>query len=165
MTKSKKEDSTNIIYYVFSALAYMLAMVSSTMALRWVSYPTQVVAKSAKPIPVMILGVLIGRKSYSLTRYACVITIVLGVIVFMYKDQKAQSAKTDQSILGDVLLLFSLAMDGLIGAIQDRMRSSSAPSGLQMMFAMNLWSTVLSFLPLLLSGEQDFLFGFLSSIH
>lgn len=153
MTKPKKEDSTNVVYYVVSALAYMLAMVSSTMALRWVSYPTQVVAKSAKPIPVMILGVLIGRKSYSLTRYACIITIVIGVIIFMYKDQKTRTTSGDQNILGDILLCFSLLMDGLIGAIQDRMRSSSAPSSLQMMFAMNVWSSALAIVPLILSGK------------
>lgn len=133
-------------------------MVSSTMALRWVSYPTQVVAKSAKPIPVMILGVLIGRKSYALTRYACVITIVIGVIMFMYTDQKAHTRaanNNDKTILGDILLCFSLAMDGLIGAIQERMRTSSAPSGLQMMFAMNLWSSLLAALPLFISGTYD----------
>uniref|UniRef100_A0A1B0C287 Sugar phosphate transporter domain-containing protein n=1 Tax=Glossina palpalis gambiensis TaxID=67801 RepID=A0A1B0C287_9MUSC len=31
-------------------------------------------------------------------------------------------------------------MDGLTGAVQERMRSSSAPSGLQMMLSMNFWS-------------------------
>lgn len=56
------EDTTSTLYYSLSALTYLLAMVCSNMALKFVSYPTQVIAKSGKPIPVMILGVLLGKK-------------------------------------------------------------------------------------------------------
>lgn len=56
------EDATSTLYYVLSALTYLLAMVCSNMALQFVSYPTQVIGKAGKPIPVMILGVLLGKK-------------------------------------------------------------------------------------------------------
>lgn len=56
------EDTTSTLYYSVSALTYLLAMVCSNMALKFVNYPTQVIAKSGKPIPVMILGVLLGKK-------------------------------------------------------------------------------------------------------
>lgn len=56
------EDGTSTMYYVLSALTYLLAMVCSNMALRFISYPTQVIGKAGKPIPVMILGVLLGRR-------------------------------------------------------------------------------------------------------
>ena len=56
------EDTTPQSYYVTSSLTYLLAMVCSTMALQFVSYPTQVIGKAGKPIPVMILGVLLGNK-------------------------------------------------------------------------------------------------------
>lgn len=92
-------------------------MVSSNMALRWVAYPTQVVAKSAKPIPVMILGVLIGRKSYSLQKYLFILLIVVGVVLFMYKEGQTTKA-SENSGLGEILLILSLSMDGLTGAIQ-----------------------------------------------
>ena len=58
-----KKDNTKSYYYAASSLTYLVAMVTSNKALMWVNYPTQVVSKSCKPIPVMILGVLIGRKS------------------------------------------------------------------------------------------------------
>lgn len=144
MIKSQKEDTTHTGYYVVCSLTYLLAMVSSNMALRWVSYPTQVVGKSAKPIPVMILGVLLGRKSYSWIRYACVTTIVVGVVMFMYKESKTPLGANDSRTgLGELLLVLSLSMDGLVGAVQERMRASSAPSGQQMMYAMNFWSTIM----------------------
>ena len=56
------EDTTKTLYYATCALTYLLAMVCSNMALQFVNYPTQVVGKAGKPIPVMILGVLLGGK-------------------------------------------------------------------------------------------------------
>jgi len=56
------EDTTRTVYYSLSALTYLLAMVCSNMALQFVNYPTQVIGKAGKPIPVMVLGVLLGKK-------------------------------------------------------------------------------------------------------
>lgn len=137
-------------------------MVSSNMALRWVPYPTQVVGKSAKPIPVMILGVLIGRKSYSIQRYLFVLLIVIGVVLFMLKDVKRDPTKevSEQSIgIGEVLLFLSLSMDGLTGAIQERMRAAHSPSAQHMMVAMNGWSTLILLVGVLVTGE---IFEFIS---
>merc|ERR1712179_337969 len=121
------EDTTRSSYYIFSSLTYLLAMVSSNKALLWVNYPTQVVGKSCKPIPVLILGVLIGRKSYPLLKYLFILMIVTGVALFMYKDQKGttEDNSANQAILGagEILLLASLTCDGLTGAIQERMKS------------------------------------------
>ena len=46
----------------------------------------QVLGKSAKPIPVLILGVLIGGKHYPRIKYLIVLLIVAGVALFFYKD-------------------------------------------------------------------------------
>jgi solute carrier family 35 (UDP-galactose transporter), member B1 len=81
----------------------------------------KVVGKAAKPIPVMILGVLIGRKSYPLKKYLFVLLIVVGVVMFMYKDQGKKAVSSDDSQglgIGELLLIMSLTMDGLTGAIQ-----------------------------------------------
>lgn len=61
-TFKEGEDTTRTVYYATSALTYLLGMVCSNMALQFVNYPTQVVGKAGKPIPVMILGVLLGKK-------------------------------------------------------------------------------------------------------
>lgn len=114
-------DSTTHFFYGCSALSYLTAMVSSNRALQHVSYPTQVIAKSCKPIPVMIVGVLYARKRYSLLKYFFVFLIVLGVGVFMYNPGKGvSSASTAQSaaFVGELLLLLSLTCDGFTGAFQ-----------------------------------------------
>lgn len=78
----------------------------------------QVVGKSAKPIPVMILGVLIGRKSYPMKKYFFVFLIVVGVVLFMFKDNASNNQIDSSFGIGEILLLLSLTMDGLTGAVQ-----------------------------------------------
>lgn len=111
------EDNTSTRYYISVAITYLLAMVCSNMALQWVPYPTQVVGKAAKPIPVMVLGVLLGMKTYPLKKYVFVLLIVIGVVLFMFNDK----GKAQQDLgfgLGEVLLVLSLTMDGLTGGVQ-----------------------------------------------
>ncbi|XP_014364766.2 solute carrier family 35 member B1 homolog [Papilio machaon] len=149
-----EKDTTRTAYYFSSALTYLLAMLCSVMALQWVNYPTQVVGKAAKPIPVMILGVLIGRKSYPLKKYLFVLLIVIGVALFMYKDQAKKSTDDSQGMgIGELLLLVSLTMDGLTGAVQERIKSESSPTAYSMMLNTNWWSTIISSVGVLLSGE------------
>ncbi|XP_026761813.1 solute carrier family 35 member B1 homolog [Galleria mellonella] len=147
-------DTTRKVYYFSSALTYLLAMVCSNMALQWLNYPTQVVGKAAKPIPVMILGVLLGRKSYPLKKYFFVLLIVTGVVLFMYKDQNNKATDTSQGFgLGELLIILSLVMDGLTGAVQERIKSESSPSAYSMMLNTNWWSTVILSVGIVLSGE------------
>lgn len=149
----QKEDQTHAGFYASSALTYVLAMLSSNLALRWVPYPTQVIGKSAKPIPVMLLGVLVGRKSYALQRYFFVLLIVVGVVLFMMKEGHVSKTSDDNVGLGEILLILSLSMDGFTGAIQERMRAASAPSAQHMMLSMNAWSTIFVSVGIVASGE------------
>lgn len=127
------------------------------MALRSLSYPMQVVGKSAKPIPVMILATLIGGRRYFIQSYFFVLLIVVGIIVFFLEKNRMEMAeeriRKNYSIveyvdknsfgMGEILLIVSLSMDGVLGAIQERIRSAHAPTGRQMMLAMNSWSTII----------------------
>lgn len=53
----------------------------SVRSLRYVIYPIQVLAKSCKPVPVMLMGALMGKK-YPMKKYINVCLIVLGVALF-----------------------------------------------------------------------------------
>lgn len=135
-------DTTRRSYYVISAFTYLGAMLASTVSLQFVSYTTQVVGKSCKPIPVLILGVLIGGKRYGLAKYLSILVVVLGVALFIYKDSKASAQSASQGWLGkgELLLLVSLALDGLTGAVQERMKTEHQTKSGHMMLMTNLWS-------------------------
>merc|ERR1719270_3013360 len=150
------EDTTKFSFYACASLTYLLAMVTSNKALSWVNYPTQVIGKSCKPIPVMILGVLVGRERYPLLKYLFILMIVAGVAMFMYKDGSKKGGPASGSGLvgvGEILLLVSLTCDGLTGAVQERMKLEHATKSGHMMLAMNKWSCGYLAVALLGSGE------------
>ncbi|XP_068743991.1 solute carrier family 35 member B1-like isoform X2 [Montipora capricornis] len=153
---NEAKDSTPFCWYGICATTYLGAMLASNKALQWVNYPTQVLGKSCKPIPVMILGVLLARKRYPLVKYLCVLLIVLGVALFMYKENPKKVTADSSSWLlgfGEILLLVSLTFDGLTGAVQERMRAEHQVQSHHMMFNMNLWSIGILAITLLTSGE------------
>ncbi|XP_017877039.1 solute carrier family 35 member B1 isoform X2 [Ceratina calcarata] len=153
--KQQGEDTTPKLYYILSALTYLLAMVCSNMALQFVSYPTQVIGKAGKPIPVIILGVLLGNKVYPPRKYVFVFLVVTGVILFMYKDgpPKKPMDAAGQTGFGELLLLLSLTMDGITSAVQERMKGEHNTKSGHMMLNMNYWSVIFSTVAIVASGE------------
>ena len=151
----QEKDNTKTLYYSLSSLTYLVAMVTSNKALMWVNYPTQVVAKSCKPIPVMVLGVLIGGKSYPLSKYVFVLMIVIGVALFMIKDGKETKRVEGEGVIGIgvILLLVSLTCDGLTAASQEKMKAEYNTKSVHMMKAMNKWSIIYLGIGLVWSGE------------
>ena len=50
----------------------------------------QVLGKSAKPIPILMFGIIAG-KVYPRIKYLIVVLIVVGVALFFYKDDGSDS--------------------------------------------------------------------------
>uniref|UniRef100_A0A8C5Q5Z3 Solute carrier family 35 member B1 n=1 Tax=Leptobrachium leishanense TaxID=445787 RepID=A0A8C5Q5Z3_9ANUR len=159
---SGKADRTRSWLYAACSLSYVGAMVSSNSALQYVNYPTQV---RSEPTPfiwrrkVMLLGVTLLKKKYPLTKYLCVLLIVLGVALFMYKPRNADvTGDTRVFGYGELLLLLSLTLDGLTGVSQDHMRAHYQTGSNQMMLHVNLWSSFVMGAGILFTGELwDFL--------
>lgn len=159
----KERDTTPGKMFSLCSLSYLGAMLASNHALQHVSYPTQVLGKSAKPIPVMILGIIFARKRYPWAKFLFVLMIVLGVAMFLYKDS-GQSKKSDTDSLigmGEILLLVSLTLDGVTGAVQERMRSDHKTGANSMMFNINVWSILWSAIGLIVTGEGIAFLGFM----
>ena len=97
-----------------SGVSQMLAMAASNEALRYVSYPTQVLGKSCKMVPVMAGGIVLGGKRYSIFEYAQVAMITIGVCVFNFGGKKKKSGA--DSPLGLALIGISLLMDAFTGS-------------------------------------------------
>ncbi|GFO02629.1 solute carrier family 35 member b1 [Plakobranchus ocellatus] len=158
---TKERDTTPKRLFAVCSLTYLGAMLASNHSLQHVAYPTQVLGKSIKPIPVMILGVLFAGKRYPLAKYFCVLLIVTGVALFMYKDKKVVAHSENKSLIGmgEILLLISLTLDGLTGASQDRMRSFHKTGANSMMLFVNLFSVLWLGIGLVATGE---IFSFIS---
>ena len=129
-----------------SGISQMLAMAASNEALRYVSYPTQVLGKSCKMVPVMAGGFFIGGKRYAVAQYVQVILITLGVTVFNFGGKK--KAGGADSSYGLLLIGIALVLDAVTGGLQDKVKartkelnpksSSPKPSMHESMFWTNL---------------------------
>lgn len=150
-------------WYALIGFSYVAATSSSNVALMFVNYPTQVLAKSCKVIPVMVMGVLVARKKYPLRTYVVVMLLSVGMSIFMI-DKYAKHKKTtdENSYEGLLLLLFSLAMDGITNSFQTRlqMQFKPKPTADELMLYMNAFAVGFLTIAIAVSGQAPPAFEF-----
>jgi len=140
-----------VMFLGLLSLTYMLAMFCSNESIKWVSYPTQVLGKSCKIVPVMIFNVLVAKRSYTLREYIQVGLITLGIVIFNLGKTKSKGGS--DSLVGVFLLLGSLCCDGMTGSFQRMFMDEFRPSTHKLMAGMNLWSIIILSAPLVISGQ------------
>jgi UDP-galactose transporter B1 len=111
----------------------------------------------------MLLGVLIGKKSYPMKKYFFTLLIVIGVSIFMYRDDKLNTQES--TAFGQILILFSLFMNGVTGVAQDRITRSYKPNGQQMMMKLNQISSIILCCLIFVTGEWKEFLTFTSAHH
>lgn len=141
----------------------------SVRSLRYVIYPIQVLAKSCKPVPVMLMGTLMG-KSYPLKKYINVVMIVLGVALFMgggsshkkgtdedsdgdHEAEGDDETTSPSQLIGIVMLFISLCFDGGTGAYEDKLMSVHSVQPFDLMYNIQLGKTILAGVGLLVLNE------------
>eukprot|EP00884_Botryococcus_braunii_P000214 jgi/Botrbrau1/10193/Bobra.116_1s0009.1 len=128
---------------------YWKASVSNTIgpacgfeALKNISYPAQVLAKSCKMVPVMVMGTIIGGKFYSVFEYLCAGLIAIGISLFASKSsgKLVKKLANPNAPLGYFLCLANLILDGYTNAAQDEIhRQYKDASAMWTMCWMNFW--------------------------
>lgn len=141
--------------YALSAGTQLAAMSFSFYALKFVDYPTQALAKACKPIPVMLMGLLVFSKRYHWSKYFTVAIITGGIAVFMIEQETVPSSKggEDNGLFGIGMLLLSLALDGVTGPVQDSLVATYRPTANHLMFYSNLWASLYGFIWVVVNGE------------
>ena len=125
-------------------------------------YPVQVLAKSCKPIPVMLMGAIMGKK-YPLKKYVNVLIITAGVAMFMMGKQSnsnssSSSSKTKEnaSTAGAILLFISLCFDGGTGAYEDKLMAKHHVGPFDLMYNMHLGKAILAGIGLIVMGQINY---------
>ena len=90
------------------------------------SFPVVTLAKSGKMVPVMIGSILMGGKKYTLKQYISVIAIIAGTCIVSSGKKKGGGS---DSLVGLLFIIGSLAMDGLAGGAQERVKKDSDVTG------------------------------------
>jgi solute carrier family 35 (UDP-galactose transporter), member B1 len=144
--------------FAILGLTSMGSTFTSVRSLRYVIYPIQVLAKSCKPVPVMLMGTLMGKR-YDLRKYINVVMIVTGVALFMGGGDNNKGGKDDEEkstssqMIGILLLFISLCFDGGTGAYEDKLMSVHSVQPFDLMYNIQLGKTILAGVSLLVLNQ------------
>ena len=140
-----------------------------TAALKHIDYPTLILGKSCKLVPVMLMSFLLHRKTFPWYKYASVVLITIGVSCFMLLHSQetlppssgsssngggrtTPSSNKSNSLWGLLLLGINLLVDGATNSSQDHIFRTRPINGPQMMFFMNGFSTLLMIIWMVVVG-------------
>ena len=112
----KKLTSTGPPLYQYSAISYTNCMSTwfQYESLLYISFPVQVIAKSIKTIPVMLVGKFVSGKTYPLRQYLLMLLMAAGIALFLsgYHENyspslSAKKVKRNVTTLDGIILLIS----------------------------------------------------------
>ncbi|KAG2123354.1 UDP-galactose transporter [Suillus cothurnatus] len=120
-------------------------------ALSYITYPTMVLGKSCKLVPVMLMNVVMYRRRFAPHKYIVVAMVTAGISVFMsFGNEKPSKASSNGEqgpygqLIGILYLVINLILDGAVNSTQDEVFVRYKVTGQQMMFWINLFCTLLS---------------------
>ncbi|XP_058116249.1 adenosine 3'-phospho 5'-phosphosulfate transporter 1 [Anopheles ziemanni] len=144
--------------YSYASFSNIMSAWFQYEALKFVNFPTQVLAKSCKIIPVMMMGKIISRNKYEFYEYLTAIMISVGMIFFLTGSADESKASAMTTLTGVLLLTFYMIFDSFTSNWQGELFKSYSMSSIQMMCGVNLFSTLFTGASLAMQG------GFYSSL-
>merc|ERR1719401_10944 len=157
MIKCKGEEFGNkapLWKYLAVSFSNVAATWCQYEALKYVSFPVQMLGKSFKMMPVMLWGIAISGKQYGLKDWGIAAGVTWGVTQFLLSGEiKSKHAEAESSFYGLLLLLAFLACDGFTSTFQEKLFKEHKTSKYNQMLYVNSGSAVVSLGTLLVSGK------------
>mmetsp|Transcript_20188 Transcript_20188/g.77300 ORF Transcript_20188/g.77300 Transcript_20188/m.77300 type:complete len:340 (+) Transcript_20188:74-1093(+) len=147
------QNSAPLHKYFFVSISNFAATFCQYEALKYVTFPTQTLAKCGKTIPVLILGTLIGGKKYGASDYLVCVLITLGCTIFLLTGDIESKGAEGDSIYGLILMMGYVFCDGFTSVFQEKLFKGYKMSTYNQMLYVNLCSSIISTLTLLTSGQ------------
>nr|KJB24485.1 hypothetical protein B456_004G156100 [Gossypium raimondii] len=122
-------------------------------SLAFLNYPAQLMFKSTKVLPVMVMGAFIPglRRKYPPHEYVSAILLVLGLVLFSLAD--AQTSPSF-SVIGVIMVIGALVMDSFLGNLQEAIfNMNPETTQMEMLFCSTVVGLPLLIPPMVLTGE------------
>lgn len=141
--------------YSFCSLSNVMSSWFQYEALKYVSFPTQVLGKACKVIPVMIMGKVVSGNKYSAFEWFTAALLSVGVSFFLFGTPKnTTSAGPDStSFSGLILMCGYMGFDSFTSNWQGALFKEYKMSSFQMMLGVNLFSTTFTLVSLIQRGD------------
>ncbi|CAJ1397781.1 unnamed protein product [Effrenium voratum] len=152
--------------YALVSFSNVCASVCQYEALKYVSFAVQMLGKCFKMMPVMLWGMAIDGKRYSLTDWAVAAAVTAGVMQFLVKGP---TGSYRQNLPGEggptgrgyLLLLAFLLLDGLTSTLQEKLFKEHRTTKFNQMLYTNIISSLISSVMLIASGQATSSVNFL----
>ncbi|KVH89139.1 UAA transporter [Cynara cardunculus var. scolymus] len=122
-------------------------------SLAFLNYPAQLMFKSTKVLPVMVMGAFIPglRRKYPPHEYVSALLLVAGLILFTLADA---NTSPNFSIIGVVMVSGALIMDSFLGNFQEAIFTMNPDTTqMEMLFCSTVVGLPFLIPPMLLTGE------------
>ncbi|XP_049845760.1 adenosine 3'-phospho 5'-phosphosulfate transporter 1 isoform X1 [Schistocerca gregaria] len=158
LTTNQTRHAAPMYKYVYCSFSNIMSSWCQYEALKYVSFPTQVLAKASKIIPVMIMGKIVSRAKYEYYEYVTAFLISLGMTFFLLgsSDDKGTTVTTFSGI---ILLASYMIFDSFTSNWQGSLFAQYNMSSVQMMCGVNLFSCIFTGVSLFQQG------GFIRSVN
>jgi adenosine 3'-phospho 5'-phosphosulfate transporter B2 len=138
--------------YAAVSVSNVVATTCQYEALKFVSFPVQMLGKSSKMVPVMGWGIAISGKSYKLMDWMIALAVTGGCTVFLVGgnilSNKEQDAGKSEGVMlasiGLLLMLGYLACDGFTSTLQEKIFKDHNVTPYNQMLYVNLFSILVS---------------------
>ncbi|KAG5519361.1 hypothetical protein PMAC_001987 [Pneumocystis sp. 'macacae'] len=145
--KKKPLSKPLLLKIILVALSSSLASLTSYLSLKHIDYPTHVLGKSCKLIPVMAIHTIFYKTRFAHYKYLIVAIVTSGIVIFTLCDyqlpSKTKKKHLSNNIWGLFLLSINLLLDGYTNSTQDHIfKVFPHVSGPWMMMSMNIVSTI-----------------------
>mmetsp|Transcript_73241 Transcript_73241/g.158897 ORF Transcript_73241/g.158897 Transcript_73241/m.158897 type:complete len:357 (+) Transcript_73241:90-1160(+) len=140
--------------YVILSISHTTATSCQYEALRYVTFPVQMLGKSFKMMPVMLFGMAVSGKSYNVVDWLLGGAVTCGIVEFLMTGPIASVHTFSAGCThGLVLLVAFLFLDGFASTFQEKLFKDPASSKYNEMLYINLCSSGICLATLLLSGR------------
>lgn len=139
--------------YVYCSLTNILSSWCQYEALKFVTFPTQVLVKASKIIPVMVMGKVVSKKKFEYYEYVTAVMMSIGMVMFLLNNGGDQKGVKETTVSGIVLMAMYMTMDSFTSNWQSKLFSEYHMSSVQMMCGVNLFSCLLTAVSLVSQGS------------
>ncbi|GKA25761.1 UDP-galactose/UDP-glucose transporter 2-like protein [Tanacetum coccineum] len=122
-------------------------------SLAYLNYPAQLMFKSTKVLPVMIMGAFIPglRRKYPPCEYFASVLLVIGLILFTLADA---NTSPNFNVIGVVMVTGALIMDSFLGNLQEAIFTvNHDTTQMEMLYCSTIVGTPFLIPPMIFTGE------------
>ncbi|EFX72822.1 hypothetical protein DAPPUDRAFT_215749 [Daphnia pulex] len=148
--KKDTERRIPVPTYILISFLTVATMTMSNLSLEYLNYPTQVIFKSCKLIPVLVGGIIIQGKKYGTRDFLAAAVMCIGLIWFTLIDV---TISLNFHPAGVLMINLALVADAVIGNVQEKAMKKYGASNSEVVLYSYSFGIIYLLVALILSGR------------